>query len=354
MMEPFPIEVEGPFGGKIRGELKLGESKKQLLQIQEKRIDLPSSSPDPGLMDHLPALCPRLASRTLTASRTSMERKNILPGEAVYDGRLDPLMRLLQDKPNSLFLNRAELRFDFEDPSILVGVNSQTGEWAFEQNGGFYSNIHYVAFPYSSRLEEIYHKMEPNLIALRTLERTLRENTFSPSELPEIQRKLKYHFYALHGRGKEMGPYQILMHLIFNTLPSIDKGDLTASLGTPLFHGFLPGPFLGSTHWNYSLCEWGDTSHQAPDQKMEYVHFPLFSWSGDSDDEKAILILLEGDDQLNKHPARIEWEKKGILRPFDYTDDLIGFFVVNRRETLEKEKMFTAPLETLTLSLTTP
>jgi hypothetical protein len=354
--KPFSIEIEGPFGGMIRGELKLGEEKKQILRIQEKRVEIPSSNPDPGAMDSLPVLCPRLLPRTLTASRdvkVPVERKSLLPGEAVYDGRFDPLMGTLQNRPDVLSLNRAELRFDFEDPSVLVGFNPQSGEWVFEQQGGFYSNIHYVAFPYSSQLEELYRKMEPDFLALRSLERTLRENTVSPSDLPEVQRQLMHHYYALYGRGKEVGPYQILMHLIFNTLSFIGKGDLAALYGAPLFHGFLPGPFLGSTHWNYSLCEWGDTSRQAPDQRMEYTHFPLFAWPEDSDDEKAILILLEGDEQLKKDPTRIEWEKKGIVRPFDYTDDLIGFFVVSRKETLQKEKILSAPLETLTLSLTT-
>src|SRR4030095_78289 len=306
-------------------------------------IESPSSNPDPASLDALPALCPRLVSKG---------RDPLTPQTAVYDGTKD-WMAAPQNSSKALYLTRAHLLFDFEDPSILVAINPQTREWAFEKQGGFYSNLHYAVFPYGNELYALLKKIEPDLIALRTLEKRLRDKDLRPDELSEIQDQFQKLYVSLNGRGKQLGPYQILMHLIFGTLPSTDAAPLPASLGAPVAHGFLPGPFLGSTHWNYPLCEWGDTSRQAPDQVLSYLNVPLWAWnSAEATDEKRILILLEGDEQLKKNASRLTLEKAGALRSFDYTDDLIGFFVVGREETLAG-KTFTTPFDFISLEVKT-
>src|SRR4030095_5529503 len=139
----------------------------------------------------------------------------------------------------------------------------------------------------------LLEKMEPDLSALRALEKRLRDKSFEPGELMEMQKLFQKLQASLYGRGRELGPYQILMHLIFGTLASTPAAERAHDFPSPVARGFVPGPFLGSVHFSYPLCEWGDTSRQAPQQVMNYIHFPLWAWSGtEGADEKKILILL--------------------------------------------------------------
>jgi hypothetical protein len=350
------VNVEGPFGGKVIRELKMNEISGDPLKISEKQILNNEDNPDPSNLSDLPEMCPRLVPENLVASKdwhSPIERKELLPENAVYDGRRDPLSAWAEGKSNLLYFKSATLTFDFEDPSVMVGYNHQTGELVFESQGGFYSNIHYILLPYSSQLENLYREMEPDFVALRRLEKDFRDHHFEAMELRKIQSKLKEHYDNLYGTKKELGPYQILMHLVFGTLEAIGKNDLSEKYGKPIAHGFLSGPFRGSSHWGYCLCEWGDTSFHAPLQKMRYENMALGQWSRSFADEKVILILLEGDEQLKPSQTRHEWEEKGIIRPFDYTDDLIGFFVVPRSETLQGEKTFSSPFQELSFQLLT-
>ena len=86
---------------------------------------------------------------------------------------------------------------------------------------------------------------------------------------------------------------------------------------------------------------------------MNYAHLALWQWLTESPSEKIILVLLEGDDQLQKNEGRLDLEQKGVLRNFDYTDDLIGFFVISRNETLNQSKVILSPLQDLALQIKT-
>jgi hypothetical protein len=281
------MNVEGPFGGQLIREVNLDEMSGPL-KISEKRIESSSTEPDPTGLDSSPASAlphpsGRVASQEILPG---VDRNQILPQNAVYDGTQDLFSTAAKGRVNLLELQSAALSFDSEDGSVLIGFDPKTGQAAFENGGGFYSNLHYVVLPYTQGLEAFYRQMEKDFTSLLKLEKELRENSLSSSEKTEVIEKMRPLYTALYGKEKEEGPYQLLMHYAFNTLKLIGREDLTKIWGSPLAHGFIPGPFLGSRHWGYSLCEWGDTARHAPLQKMKYDHFGLWNWPSEGSGEK--------------------------------------------------------------------
>ncbi|MFO1519142.1 MAG: hypothetical protein U1F57_05705 [bacterium] len=350
------ILVEGPFGGKLVRELNLNAHAPRHVRIEEKPIEGNDAAPSPALFDHLPELCPRLQNEASIAEAdpaSQVDRSRLIPEKAVYEGKRDLLALALPSTGNTLLLESAVLRFDYEDPSVLVGFNSQTGEAIFEKSGGFYSNLHYFVFSYRPELEKIYRGMESDFTALRNLESRFRQ-TASEDEKRAIETEMKPRYEALYGKGDSIGPYQILLHSAFQTLKMLGKEELETTLGIPQQHGFIPGPFLGSRHWGYNLCEWGDTAYHAPEQKMLYRNYPLWRWNTSSLDEKVIIMVVEGDEQLKKNGTRKEWEKTGVLRPFDYADDLVAFFVISRGESQKPMATFSSPLRDFSIQARSP
>lgn len=347
------IHIQGAFGGKMVRELNLENHSPLYLKISEAIISNSSNALQPEQMKTLPELCPRMLSKksSLIPSFLSFRRPGS-PPEAVYEGRLDFLINPVNDPANNLYLERAQIKFDYEDPTVFVGYNHQTGETAYEENGGFYSNIHFFILPYQPKLEALYQSMENDFVSLRKSERELLTLSENDSRKIEIEQQIKKHYDQLYGVENTPGPYQILMHLLFDSLHNFNWEELQ-HFSSPTNHGFIPGPFRGSSHWGYTLCEWGDTFYHTTEQKMNYANFPLWHWTNSSPNEKMILVVVEGDDQLRKNPDRLKLEEKGILRSFDYSDDLIGFFVIHRNETLKQEKILSSPLEDFILQVRT-
>ena len=347
------IYVEGAFGGIIVRELKLEGNSNHFLKIPEKMIQDSSNTPLPEKMGSLPELCPRMLAKenNLVPPLLSF-KKPTSSRDSIYEAKLDLLSLATTEEQNSLYLESANLKFDYEDPSILVGYNRQTGEAVYEEEGGFYSNIHYFILRYQPELEALYQSMEADFIGLRRLEQERLASLQDPSKRSAIEQEMKKHYDFLYGKDEEVGVYQLFLHALFNSLDRVGKNDLQF-LSPPLAHGFIPGPFRGSSHWGYTLCEWGDTFYHSTEQKMNYAHLALWQWLTESPSEKIILVLLEGDDQLQKNEGRLDLEQKGVLRNFDYTDDLIGFFVISRNETLNQSKVILSPLQDLALQIKT-
>jgi len=347
------IYIQGAFGGKIVRELKFENHSPPTLKISETVISDSSNSLQPEQMKTLPELCPRMLSKKSNLIPPFLSfRRPWSPEEAIYEGTLDFLINPVTDHTNNLYLETARMKFDYEDPTIFVGYNHQTGKTSYEENGGFYSNIHFFILPYQSGLETLYQSMENDLVSLRKLERELLTLSENDSRKIEIEQQIKIHYDKLYGVGNSLGPYQILMHLVFGSLQNFHWEELQ-HFSSPANHGFIPGPFRGSSHWGYTLCEWGDTFYHTTEQKMNYANFPLWHWTNSSLNEKIILVVIEGDDQLRKNPDRLKLEQKGILRSFDYSDDLIGFFVIHRNETLKHGKILSSPLEDFILQVRT-
>jgi hypothetical protein len=333
------------------------ENQTSPLTISEKKIEGSATEPDPSTLDGLPELCPRMIPENRVASNELIPpmRNQILPENAIYDGRQDLFSVAAKEGNHHLLqLETASITFDSEDASVLVGFDPKTGQASFEDGGGFYANFHFILLPYSEALENFYRGMEDNFVSLRKLERELRENPRHPVERAHLIEKMRPYYLALYGKDNEWGPYQLLMHYAFNTLNQIGREDLLKSWGAPLGHGFIPGPFLGSQHWGYSLCEWGDTARHAPFQKMQYEHFGIWNWPSDLKSEKIILLVIEGDDQVTDNPSRRELLNRGVVRAKDYTDDLIAFWVISRDETLNEGHVFSSPLKDFSLKLGTP
>ncbi len=347
------IYIQGAFGGKIIREFNFENHPPPLLKISEAVISDSSNTLQPEQMKTLPELCPRMLSKKSNLIPPFLSfRQPGSPEEAVYEGTLDFLINPVTDHTNNLYLETAQLKFDYEDPTVFVGYNHQTGETSYEENGGFYSNIHFFILPYQPELEALYQSMGNDFASLRKSERELLTLSENDPRKTEIENRIEKHYDKLYGVGNALGPYQILMHLVFGSLHNFHWEELQ-HLSSPANHGFIPGTFRGSSHWGYTLCEWGDAFYHTTEQKMNYANFPLWRWTNSSSNEKIILVVLEGDDQLRKNPDRLKLEEKRILRSFDYSDDLIGFFVISRNETLKQRKTLSSPLEDFILQIRT-
>jgi len=286
------VSVSGPFGGKITQKID-APSRTRTLKINSGVIA--DRNPDPPTLAMLPALCPRLR----VAKSENPNTKNSAPS-FVYQGEEDrlnhvPLCQMgdpdamegkqsktvaEMDGHNALLLRKVHIRYDYEDANIIdyEGFNAKTGEREriYEGMSGFYSNFHYAVVPYSA-------------------------------EIPQL-------------------PRQALLHLARGSLKEIGREDLRPALRT---HSFLPGPFLSKDPWNYSLCEWGDTEYQAPEQSLEYEGIALWDWDYSIPERDHLLIIVWEEDE-----AQELIREKRI--PANYLiDDLVAVFEIRRQDTLK-------------------
>lgn len=345
------LYIEGPFGGKIEKEIAFNQNPFQEIFIEEERWLESSNNPEVRSGVTLPQLCPRLLPKD-PELRKAGGRQAIVPEQVVYDGSKDFFSYTTIQENEILWLKKASLNFDFEDPSLLLGFDTE-GNAYYEQGGGFYSNIHYVLFPYSEKLEGLYQEMEKDWIKLRTLEMKIAKENPNLLEKKKMEEQMKAHLENIRGTPHKVGPHQTLMNLFFQTHYLLPDQSSVQDFPRPIVHGFLPGPFLGSTHLGYNLCEWGDTAIQIPQQEVEYENYALGKWDKSKPDEKMILMLLEGDDQMKKNLSRLNLEKKGVLQKWDYADDLIGFFVISKKENSQGDFKIRSPLGEIELVLET-
>ncbi|NUM81796.1 hypothetical protein HUU42_13440, partial [bacterium] len=185
------------------------------------------------------------------------------------------------DGQNVLLLKHITLRYDYEDSHIIdyMGPHPLTGkpQTIYEGEGGFFANIHYAIIPYDPQIKKLDR--------------------------------------------------QTLLHLAQGKLHEITP---PANINKPPLrvHSFLPGPFLSGSNYLYDMCEWGDTTYQAPKQELDYINMALWDWDYSQGSSQHIwLIVWEGDEE--------DWlVQKGLLNPFTLTDDLIGVFEIKREQTL--------------------
>lgn len=239
-------------------------------------------------MSPLPKICPRV-----TLNFTS-------PPEATYHGEKDsinhfPFFQLMDpdarqgqslqsytgmDGHHVLLLKKVSIDYDYEDSGIIDydGPNPLTGkqEIVHEGEGGFYANFHYAVVPYDP-------------------------------QIPKMER-------------------QTLLHLVQGKLKEIDQENLRPQIRT---HSFIPGPFLSKSTSVYDMCEWGDTAHQAPHQKMAYSDIALWDWDYTvKNADHVLLIIWEGDEE--------DWLiSEKLIDPFYLTDDLIGIFDIRQDKTIK-------------------
>lgn len=285
---PFTLKIFGPLGGVVE---KTISSRNELKSLNIRTDIIPLKDPNPKTLPFLPEICNRVTIQSF---------------HAIYDGAEDPLnhfpvFQLLEpdsnrannhgghvllpnqsysqmDGVNVLLLKSVELKYDYEDSGIIdyVGPDPVTGEpvTVHEGDGGFYANIHYAIVPYDKKILEFDR--------------------------------------------------QTLLHFAQGKLREIDRLDLSPPLKT---HSLIPGPFLSKREGTYSLCEWGDSTYQAPVQKMDYQNISLWDWDYPLEkNDRLLMIVWEGDEE--------EWliqQKK--IHPFYLTDDLIGIFEIKKRKT---------------------
>lgn len=134
-----------------------------------------------------------------------------------------------------------------------------------DEAGGFYANFHYAIIPYSSKILSL----EP----------------------------------------------QRLLHLVQGRLKEIDAEETRPEIRV---HSLLPGPFLSHSDNGYTMCEWGDTAHQAPEQTLAYRELVIWDWDLKVKNASHILMVVwEGDEENGTH----------------ITDDLVGIFEIKKKQT---------------------
>lgn len=257
--------------------------------IGEDKISTPDANPRE--INTMPRLCPRLYSNQSSGNTSKF----------IYDARSDflnarPTLQLMDpdahdlprqrtvlsefDHKNSLRLKHIRLNYDYEDTAIIdyQGPNPlhpESKQIIHEGEGGFYANFHYAIIPYDPRYLKLSRQETLNLV-----------------------------------QGK---------------LANIEREDLTPPVRV---HSFLPGPYLSKDGF-YSMCEWGDTSHQAPLQELDYQGMILWDWDIQTNDipmNKIILFVWEGDEE--------DWLiADGLIDPYYLTDDLVGTFVIEKRDS---------------------
>lgn len=246
---------------------------------------------NPVYIDTIPKLCPRVKliqegdekSLVYDAAQDVLnERPSIQMFDPDYE-KVPAQGRVLRDfdDKNVLEVLLVKLSYDYEDTAILDyrGPHPLTKkeELVYEGEGGFYANFHYAVVPYDPRFLKLTR--------------------------------------------------QEMLNMVQGRLFDIDRQDLLPSLRA---HSFIPGPYL-SKKQVYDMCEWGDTAFQSKVQQMAYKGFKIWDWDlGDSKNqttEKVILVVWEGDEE-----AWLVSQK--LLDPFYLTDDLVGIFVVERKDTL--------------------
>lgn len=293
------IRAEGPFGGVLTEELS-SETRKGPIRFNTGVIA--DRNPNPTSIAVLPTLCPRLRVAEGEASpagergfrfiyQGGEDRLNQRPMFQMQDP--DALQGMQarslseMDGRNVLLLKKVRVTYDYEDSNIVdyEDYDPKTGlkRTLPEGMGGFYANFHYAIVPYSP-------------------------------EIPQL-------------------PRQTLLSLAQGRLRAIGREELRPALRV---HAFLPGPFFSKSQWNYPLCEWGDTEHQAPDQSLEYEGIAMWDWDYSvQDPDRVLLIVWEEDEEQ-------EWIQRGRIPANFLMDDLVGVFEVHRQETLQP-KTFRSP-----------
>lgn len=295
------IKATGPLGGIVEKQISF-----KPIFIREGIIK--DKNPNPLLLDVLPSLCPRV---TLDEKNQALyhghdDRLNNIPTMQLFDpdsketGQLNIYKNT--DGKNALLLKKIKLTFDYEDNSIIdfQGINPFTGkdQVLYEGNGGFYSNIHYAVIPYDKKILSL--------------------------------------------------DKQTLLHLVQGKLHEIGRDDLRPALRT---HSFIPGPFLSKNTPAYTMCEWGDTSHQAPVQYLNYEDILLWDWDYPvSSTHHILLIVWESDEEEGVI-------KKHLIEKTYMIDDLIGIFDIKKENTktpltlTSKNKDFTITVITGNLAI---
>lgn len=290
---PFILKARGPLGGWMEFSIN---KPSDLLKIHIPESIIKDKDTHPQTLKSLPKICPRVSLEVV--GRQQQNNEPLF--KATYHAKKDtlnqvPLFQLLDDDfltkdqyksysemdgKNVLLLKRVTLKNDYEDNRILdyEGPHplTQKNIRTYEGDGGFYANLHYAVVPFNSK-------------------------------------------YTRLGR-------QEILHLAQGSLKKIHLSRYQPILRT---HSFIPGPFLSKDPTVYDLCEWGDTTYQAPIQTMYYKDMALWDWDYSiKNGDDILLILWEGDEeatQLNNH-----------LIPSNYlTDDLIGLFHIRREDTLK-------------------
>lgn len=300
---PFTLKAMGPLGGSIEKKIA---SPRQLANLKIKEGIIRTRKANPQKLQVLPRLCPRLKIEKKISSNSEKIQK--IDYIFVYEGSQDrmnhiPVFQLLDkdagkgvqyktyaeiDMDNVLLLKKVEITNDYEDTAIVdyVGPHPITGknQTIHEGEGGFYANIHYAVVPYDKKIL----KMDR----------------------------------------------QTLLHFAQGNLEEIEKKELRPELRT---HSFIPGPFLSKTGQLYELCEWGDTTYQAPKQSLNYKDIALWDWDYSvKNADHILLIIWEGDEE--------DWlYREQLIHPFYLTDDLIGIFEIKKKDakdplTLKNEK----------------
>jgi hypothetical protein len=281
------VEAKGPFGGTLTEEIA-AEAQGRPIRFQSGVIA--NRDPNPSALPVLPSLCPRLkalaaepdSSTTRFVYQGQQDRLNQVPMYQMHDpdvlqGEQHKTLAEM-DGRNVLLLKKVRVRYDYEDSNIIdyERFDPKTGERVtiHEGMGGFYANFHYAIVPYAKEILEL--------------------------------------------------PRQTLLSLAQGRLQAIGRDELRPALRT---HSFLPGPFFSKSQFQYSLCEWGDTEYQAPDQSLEYEGLAMWDWdySVASRDRVLLIVWEEDEEQELIRQRRI---------PENYlTDDLVGVFEIRRDET---------------------
>lgn len=284
------IQAKGPFGGLLTEEISSAQAQKS---IRFASGVIANRDPNPSALAVLPSLCPRLreiktegTSSPDTAYRFvyrgSEDRLNRLPvyqmqdPDALQGNQAKTLSEM--DGRNVLLLKKVRITYDYEDSNIVdyERIDPKTGERhpVYEGMGGFYSNFHYAIVPYAKEILEL--------------------------------------------------PRQTLLNLAQGRLAMIGQERLRPAIRV---HAFLPGPFFSKQQWNYSLCEWGDTEYQAPDQSLEYEGIAMWDWDfSASDSDRILLIIWEEDEEA-------EMIERGLIPKNYLTDDLVGVFEIQKKDT---------------------
>ncbi len=292
---PSVLEARGPLGGIFRKNIS---SLQELATTEIKTGIIKDKNSNPETVSVLPELCPRVTlnftsspEATYHGEQDSLNhipffqlmdpdarQRHTLPGLALSRSAVQSYTGM--DGHHVLLLKKVAIDYDDEDSGIIdyEGPNPLTGkqEIVHEGEGGFYANFHYAVVPYDS-------------------------------QIPKMDR-------------------ETLLHLSEGKLSEIDRDDLRPKLRT---HSFIPGPFLSKKNPLYSMCEWGDTAHQAPHQELTYSDIALWDWDYWVKNEGHVLLIVwEGDEE--------EWLiKDQLIDPFYLTDDLVGVFDIWMDNTLQ-------------------
>lgn len=274
---PLTLKAIGPFGGFVHKTIKL-PSRSENLTIETGIVT--SKESNPSDLSILPALCPRLEPPSFIYN-SSKDHFNHVPLFQLMDpdaksaGQQKSYAEM--DGKNVLLLTNVRLRYDYEDSAIVDydGPDPKTGKHQIinEGDGGFYANIHYAVVPWSRKIVEMDR--------------------------------------------------QALLHLSQGKLGDIGMEKHKPELRV---HSFVPGPFLSRKDKLYNLCEWGDTAHQAPDQRLEYTDMAVWDWDYSVKNAGHIVIIVwEGDEE--------DWLiQRKLIHPFYLTDDLIGVFEIKKED----------------------